>query len=107
MIYITGHKGDTDHFSGLHGITSVGWEGTLISTEEKLELVKSQADEDAFKDEFSKALADLMGKVRYRGIAHYEWIAEQLARSLAEEPALQEHLTARLPKLDQQEKESA
>ena len=72
-----------------------------------MELVKSQADEDAFKDEFSRALADLMGKVRYRGIAHYEWIAEQLARSLAEEPALHSHVAARLPKHDRQEKESA
>ncbi len=82
-------------------------EGTLITTQEKIDLVKGQADEDAFKAEFSRALADLMSKVQFRGIAHYEWIAEQIARNLSENPALYQHLLEHLPRYDRQEKESA
>lgn len=81
--------------------------GTLITTQEKIDLVKGQADEDAFKAEFSRALADLMSKVQFRGIAHYEWIGEQMARSLSENPALHQHILEHLARHDRQEKESA
>lgn len=62
---------------------------------------------DAFKVEFSKALAELLGKIRFRGQRHQEWIAEQIVHGLSEEPRIKGHLLDILLSYQEQEKESA
>lgn len=64
---------------------------------------QSGAEDDTFRAEFVEALADLMGKIQFRGCNHHAWIAEQIASGLAEEPAICRHLMELLRAYDEPE----
>jgi len=69
--------------------------------------IQTHVQDDAFKAEFSKALTELLGKIRFRGHWHHEWIAEQIVHGLSEEPMVRRHLIELLSSHDEPEKETA
>ena len=74
-------------------LSLVGIEETNMCAGNKIGAAGRKAREDAFKSEFSAALDELAGKVRFRGTRHQEWIAQQFALKLAEEPAVCKQLS--------------
>lgn len=78
-----------------------------MKTEDQIHQLKAQAQDDAFRAEFRKALSELLGKIRFRGQKSHEWIAEQIAGGLSEEPMVRQHLMELLPTYDEPEKDTA
>lgn len=78
-----------------------------MTAEEKIEPIDGPVQYDAFKEEFQNALIDLMDKVRFRGTPHYEWIADQIAQRVSEDPRLQQQLLDALRECSEREQMSA
>ena len=74
-----------------------------MNTKEQDDRIQAGTEDNAFRVEFGAALADLMGKVRFRGHDEREWIAEQIALELAEEPVICRRLGELLPVHDEQD----
>jgi len=74
-----------------------------MNTQEQNDQIQAGAEHDIFRVEFAQALAELMGKIHFRGYNEHEWIAEQIALGLAEEPMIRRHLMELLPAYDELE----
>lgn len=78
-----------------------------MAAQKQITEVDMQTQDDAFEAEFSAALADLLGKMHFRGKRHQQWIAQQIVDGLSEEPEIRQHLANLLLTSDEHEKETA
>ena len=67
-----------------------------MNTQEKITTAETPCKNSAFRSEFGEALDELVNKIRYRGQHQSEWIAEQIACGLAEQPGIRKHLVTLL-----------
>ena len=74
-----------------------------MNAQDTIITAKTPCKNSAFRSEFGEALDELVNKIRYRGQHQSEWIAEQIASGLAEQPGIRKHLVTLLEAYDLQD----